>query len=87
MEKVKPEQAMKELTIILMYLSKFSEKNRFNSRKNIAWKGYDFDIINRLDEEEFVYQSSRRSRSVQISEEGIKLAHELMKKYHIEDWK
>ena len=86
-EEITPEKAMKELTMVLMYLSKFSEKNRFSSSKDITWKGYSFDVINELDKDEFIYQSSHRSKSVKITEEGIKFAQKLMEKYNIEDWK
>ena len=51
MDKITPEKAMKELTMILMYLSRFNENNRFESSMDMAWKGYDFGIINELDEE------------------------------------
>ena len=87
MEKTTPEKAMKELTMILMYLSRFNEGNRFGSSMDIAWKGYDFDIINELDEEDYIRQGSHRSKSVAITEEGIKLAQNLMNKYNIIDWK
>lgn len=87
MEKTTPEKAMKELTMILMYLSRFNEGNRFGSSMDMAWKGHDFDIINELDEEDYIRQGSHRSKSVAITEEGIKLAQNLMNKYNITDWK
>jgi len=86
-EKTTPEKAMKELTMILMYLSRFNENNRFESSMDMAWKGYDFDIINELDEEDYIRQGSHRSKSVAITEEGMKLAQNLMNKYNITDWK
>ncbi len=87
MDKTNPEKAMKELTMLLMYLSRFNEGNRFGSSLDTAWKGYDFDIINELDEEEYIRQGSHHSKSVAITEEGIKLAQNLMEKYNITDWK
>lgn len=54
---------------------------------DMAWKGYDFDIINELDEEDYIRQGSHRSKSVAITEEGIKLAQNLMEKFNIADWK
>ena len=87
MEKTTPEKAMKELTMILMYLSRFNEGNSFGSSMDMAWKGYDFDIINELDEEDYIRQGSHRSKSVAITEEGMKLAQNLMNKYNITDWK
>lgn len=57
MNKTNPEKAMKELTLLLMYLSRFNEGNSFDSNMDMAWKGYDFDIINKLNEEDlrFLY--------------------------------
>ena len=87
MDKTTPEKAMKELTMILMYLSRFNESNRFELNMDMAWKGYDFEIINELDEDDYIRQGSYRSKSVAITEEGIKLARNLLDKYNIRDWK
>ena len=81
-----PKKAMKELTMILMYLSRFNENNRFESSMDMAWKGYDFGIINELDDEDYIRQGSYRSKSVALTEEGIKLARDLLNKYNIKDW-
>ena len=70
-----------------MYLSRFNEGNRFGSSMDMAWKGYDFDIINELDEEDYIRQGNYRSKSVALTEEGIKFAQDLMEKFGIEDWK
>lgn len=50
-----------------------------------AWKGYEFEIINELEEEDYLRQGSHRSKSVVISEKGLKLSRELLDKYLIED--
>ena len=86
MDKTTPEKAMKELTMVLMYLSRFNEDNRFSSSMDISWKGYDFGIINELDEDDYIRQGSYRSKSVAITDEGIKLARNLLNKYNIKDW-
>lgn len=83
-------EAMEELTLMLMYLSRFIEKDKFlNEEYNYAWKGYDFDIINKLDDEDYIRQGKHpsRSKSVYITEEGLKKAKELLLKYGIEDFK
>lgn len=87
MDKTIPEKAIKELTMLLMYLTRFSEGNRFGSSLDMAWKGYDFDIINELDEEDYIRQGSHKSKSVAITEEGMKLSQKLLDKYNISDWK
>lgn len=86
MDKITPEKAMKELTMVLMYLSRFNEGKHLDSRMDMAWKGYDFDIVNELDDEDYIRQGSYRSKSVAITEEGIKLAQNLLNKYNIKDW-
>ena len=47
MEKITAKEAMKELTMVLMYLSRFENDSAFNQDKDYyAWRGYDF-VINR----------------------------------------
>jgi len=53
----------------------------------MAWKGYDFGIINKLAEEDYIRQGSFRSKSVAITDKGMKLSRELLDKYNISDWK
>lgn len=72
---------------VLMYLTRFNEQGRFGSGQDMAWKGYDFDIINELEEEDYIRQGSQRSKYVAITDEGIKLSRELLAKYNILDWK
>lgn len=89
MDKTKANEAMKELTMLLMYLSRFTERDRFSDGKDYyAWKGYDFDVINELDEEDYIRQGSHpsRSKSVYLTDSGIDYVKKLMEKYGIEDW-
>jgi len=87
MNKTNPENAIKELTMVLMYLTRFNESDRFGSKLDISWKGYDFDVIDKLDEEDYIRQGNHRSKSVAITEAGIKLSQSLLNKYNILDWK
>ena len=54
MDKTTPEKAIKELTMVLIYLSRFNEDGRFSSSVDMSWKGYDFGIINELDDEDHI---------------------------------
>ena len=64
-----------------------SEKDRFaNSDDKYAWKGYDFDVLNQLDEKDYIRQGSHRSKSMYITKEGEAKAKELMEKYNVADW-
>lgn len=87
MDGTKPEEAVKELTMLLMYLTRFHEKDRFIETSDMAWKGYDFDIINELDDEDFIRQGSHKSKSVVITEKGLEFSRELLDKFCIDDWK
>ena len=85
--KTETKKAIKELTLLLMYLNRFTEEKDFKTAKDFyAWKGYNFDIINELDEEDFIYQGKYRNKSVYITEKGIKEAKELLEKYKIKDY-
>lgn len=43
-----------------------------------SWKGYDFGILDELTEEDLI-RGGQRSKSVMITDEGIKKAKELLK--------
>lgn len=90
MDSISAKNAMKELTMVLLYLSRFTERGRFADADDFyAWKGYDFDILNELDDNDCICQGSHpsNSKSVYLTDKGIELAQELLKKYKIEDWK
>ena len=89
MKQTKAEEAMRELTMMLMYLSRFTEGEKFTEAKDFyAWKGYDFDILNELDNDDCIRQGKHpaRSKSVYITDTGIEKARELLNKYGIDDW-
>jgi hypothetical protein len=89
MDKINPSQAMEELTLMLLYLSKFSEADRFSEEKDYyAWKGYAFKILNELEEKDYIRQGSHpsRSKSVYITPDGLEQARNLLERYHITDW-
>lgn len=51
------EEQIKELTLLLAYLTSWNEKGRlFKQEFKKSCKGYDFDILNKLNEEEYIYQ-------------------------------
>ncbi|QQS87978.1 DUF6429 family protein [Fusobacterium canifelinum] len=86
-KKTETKKAIKELTILLMYLNRFTDEKDFKTAKDFyAWKGYDFNIINELDDEDFIYQGKYRNKSVYITEKGIEEAKKLLEKYKIKDY-
>lgn len=78
---------IEELTLLLMYLSSWEEKGFVRDENNeikedkvkTCWKGYSFDVINRLTDQNYLYYS--KGKSVTITPEGEKLAQKLMDKY------
>lgn len=90
MSTIDAQQAMQELTMVLMYLSRFTETGRFANPENVfAWKGYSFDVLDHLAEQDYIWQGDHPSRTkrVWLTEEGVAYARELLEKYGISDWK
>lgn len=46
-----------------------------------CWKGYDFDILNKLTEKGYLYPGKHKNKSVTMTKDGEKLAEELIHKY------
>ena len=44
-----------------------------------AWKGFDWETMNRLHEKGYISNPKSKAKSVTISEEGARLAEELFK--------
>jgi hypothetical protein len=83
MNEKKLEETIKELSLMLLYLTSWKE-NEFGLRYQRSWKGYDFGILDQLTDEDLI-RGAHRSKSVMITEEGIKKAKELLKRYGIEE--
>lgn len=77
------EEQIKELTLLLAYLTSWNDKDRLTKIENVkSWKGYDFNILNKLHEEEYIYQENKKKYFI-WEEKGISEAEQLMKKYNI----
>ena len=77
------EDKIKELTLLLMYITSFEEKVYGGLNITRAWKGYDFGTLGELDEKGYINAGKHGSKGVTITEDGIKYAEELRKKYGI----
>jgi len=78
------EEQIKELTLLLAYLTSWNEKDRLLKQEfKKSWKGYDFDILNKLNEEEYIYQENKKKYFI-WEEKGINEAKKLIKKYKID---
>lgn len=88
MSKTAAKEAMKELTMALLYLSSFTEKSHFGvDALPKAWKGYDWDVLDKLDDEDYIDKGSPRSKSVYLTPDGADYAKQILEKYGIDDWK
>lgn len=83
MEKEDLKEKVKELTLMLLHLTSW-EENEFGMKYRRSWKGYDFGILNELNNEDLI-REGHRSKSVMVTDKGMKKAKELLKQYGIEE--
>ena len=76
-------QAAKDMTLMLLYLLSWEEGPAGMSYQR-AWKGYDFGLLNELEEEGLIY-GSHKAKSIAIDASGITKAQELLREYGIAD--
>lgn len=74
------EDKVDEVVLALLYLNAFSDKGTVR-----AWKGFDWDSMNRLHQRGFISNPKGKAKSVVLSEEGFKRAEELFVKYFVSD--
>lgn len=82
------EKAIEELSLMLMYLTRTQDKNEFCRYKELSWKGYDFDILEKLEKDKMMNQPrSRRGyeKYLYLTEQGRIRAQELLKEYGLSD--
>ncbi|KAB3529588.1 DUF6429 family protein [Alkaliphilus serpentinus] len=71
---------IKELTLLLLYLTSWKESDRLTGGSHRSWKGYPFKILDELIEEGYIY-GSNKAKSIYFKEEGIKETEKMLKKY------
>ena len=85
-EMIGAKEAVRELTLALMFLTRFRTKKKKGQEDSwSAWKGYDFDVMDELMEKDFI-RGSVREKSVILSKNGMAEARRIIAKYGIEDW-
>jgi hypothetical protein len=65
-----------EMVLALMYLTMFNEGHGVR-----AWKGMDWDALNRLHEKGYISDPKSKAKSVIMSEEGVKRSEELFRRH------
>ncbi len=81
------DQKIEELTLLLMYLTSWEEKGFVRDENDeikeekvkTCWKGYSFDVMNKLTDENLLYFS--KGKSITLTKEGEEFAKELIDKY------
>ena len=83
---------IKDLTLMLMYLTSWEESlvpglrkkpDRSGIYPKALWEGYDFDILNEMTDEGLV-NAGGRSKSASFTDEGVSKALKLLRQYGIE---
>jgi predicted transcriptional regulator len=65
-----------EVVMALLYLTSFNDGGITR-----AWKGHDWDVLNRLFEKGWINDPKSKAKSVAITEEGVQASAELFKKH------
>lgn len=81
-------QALHDLTLALIYLTRMTDnKSDFFSVTDFrAWKNYNWNTIDELDEEGLV-SSKHGNKSLWLTADGVKAAREILNDLNIDDWK
>lgn len=74
------EEATRDLTLLLMYLTSW-EEGPYGARR--CWKGYDFDILDEPAEQGLI-DDNKRAKSAYLTEDGERRARELLARYGLE---
>ena len=76
------EEKVDEYTLALMFLVTNERNKGFGAR---AWKGFDWETMNRLHKKGFITNPVSKSKSVGISEEGFIKSETLFRKFFTEN--
>ncbi|HEY3328976.1 MAG TPA: DUF6429 family protein [Capsulimonadaceae bacterium] len=66
-----------DVVLALLALNQFGRRGLDEVR---AWKGMDWDALNRLYEKGLIYDPKNKAKSVVFSDEGLELANELLER-------
>jgi len=74
-------ETVKELVLALLYVTSWEEEG-YNGSYHRSWKGYPFELLDELTEENLIV-GSYRAKSVYLSEKGVERAIDILNKYNI----
>lgn len=87
-EKKTYEEAIEELSLMLMYLTRTQDQNEFCRYRELSWKGYGFDTLDLLENQDLIYQPKGRrgyEKYLYLTEKGRAKAQDLLEKYRLSD--
>ena len=67
-----------EIALAMLYLTHFKDMKN-NTYK--AWKGLDWDVLDRLYEKGYIYDPKNKNKSVIFTDEGFALGEQLSQKH------
>jgi hypothetical protein len=67
------ENKIDEMVLALLYLTLHDE--------NRAWKGHDWDALDRLHTKGYIDDPKNKAKSVVLTDEGMQLSEQLFKRY------
>jgi len=65
-----------EVVLALLFLNAYTDHGITR-----AWKGFDWDVMNRLHGQGFISDPKSKAKSVVLSDEGARRAEELFRRY------
>ncbi|MCP4544561.1 MAG: hypothetical protein GY832_46220 [Chloroflexi bacterium] len=74
------EALLEKLTLLVIYLSSWEEQLASDLAVRRAWKGYLFEVLDDLEEKGYINQT-RRTKSLMLTEDGVRRARELEARY------
>ncbi len=69
-----------EMTLALLYLTHFQQKKEYPYQ---AWKGMDWDVLDRLHEKGFIADPKNKNKSITFTDEGFQRCQALFQKHFI----
>ena len=88
MSKRSVQDAIDDLTLALLYLTRFPDREG-NHFDEITWKGYDFDALERLDKENYIFDPKNKrgggSKYAYLTEKGRIRAKSILNEFDLED--
>jgi hypothetical protein len=70
------EEKVDDMILALLYLTTFGDKSRLR-----AWKGHNWDALDRLHRKDFISDPATKAKSVVLTDAGAKRSQELFEKY------